>query len=42
MDEPYPNYPAGGRRTTLEIPKQFVELTATACFFMPPITALRT
>jgi Dyp-type peroxidase family len=42
MDEPYPNYPAGNRRTTLEIPKQFVELTAAAYFFMPSLTALRT
>jgi Dyp-type peroxidase family len=42
MDEPYPNYPAGSRRTTLEIPNQFVVLTAAAYFFMPSITALRT
>ena len=42
MDEPYPNYPAGSRRTTLTIPKHFVELTAAAYFFMPSITALRT
>jgi Dyp-type peroxidase family len=42
MDEPYPNYPAGNRRTTLTVPKQFVELTAAAYFFMPSITALRT
>jgi Dyp-type peroxidase family len=42
MDEPYPNYPAGNRRTTLEIPHQFVILTAAAYFFMPSITALRT
>ena len=42
MDEPYPNYPAGNRRTTLEMPKQFVELTAAGYFFMPSITALRT
>jgi Dyp-type peroxidase family len=42
MDEPYPNYPAGNRRTTLDIPKQFVELTAAGYFFMPSITALRT
>jgi Dyp-type peroxidase family len=42
MDEPYPNYPAGNRRTTLTIPKQFVELTAAAYFFMPSIAALRT
>jgi Dyp-type peroxidase family len=42
MDEPYPNYPAGDRRTTLEIPNQFVNLTAAAYFFMPSITALRT
>jgi hypothetical protein len=42
MDEPFPNYPAGGRRTTLEMPNQFVILTAAAYFFMPSITALRT
>jgi hypothetical protein len=42
MDEPFPNYPAGDRRTTLELPRQFVKLTAAAYFFMPPITALRT
>jgi Dyp-type peroxidase family len=42
MDEPYPNYPAGNRRSTLELPKQFVVLTAAAYFFMPSISALRT
>jgi Dyp-type peroxidase family len=42
MDEPYPNYPAGSRRTTLQLPQQFVTLTAAAYFFMPSITALRT
>ena len=42
MDEPYPNYPAGNRRTTLEMPNQFVVLTAAAYFFVPSITALRT
>jgi Dyp-type peroxidase family len=42
MDEPFPNYPAGNRRTTLVIPHQFVVLTAAAYFFMPSITALRT
>jgi Dyp-type peroxidase family len=42
MDEPFPNYPAGNRRTTLTIPEQFVKLTAAAYFFMPSITALRT
>jgi Dyp-type peroxidase family len=42
MDEPFPNYPAGNRRTTLDIPEQFVKLTAAAYFFMPSITALRT
>ena len=25
MDEPYPNYPAGNRRTTLAMPDQFVD-----------------
>ncbi len=42
MDEPFPNYPAGNRRTTLQMPKQFVVLTAAGYFFMPSITALRT
>jgi Dyp-type peroxidase family len=42
MDEPYPNYPAGNRRTTLAMPDQFVVLTAAAYFFMPSIAALRT
>jgi Dyp-type peroxidase family len=42
MDEPYPNYPAGNRRTTLAMPHQFVVLTAAAYFFVPSITALRT
>jgi Dyp-type peroxidase family len=42
MDEPFPNYPAGNRRTTLAIPHQFVVVTAAAYFFMPSITALRT
>jgi Dyp-type peroxidase family len=42
MDEPYPNYPAGNRRTALTMSKQFVELTAAAYFFMPSLTALRT
>jgi Dyp-type peroxidase family len=42
MDEPFPNYPAGNRRTTLDMPDQFVNLTAAAYFFMPSITALRT
>jgi len=42
MDEPYPNYPAGDRRTTLAIPHQFVVLTAAAYFFVPSISALRT
>jgi Dyp-type peroxidase family len=42
MDEPYPNDPAGNRRTTLDMPQQFVTLTAAAYFFMPSISALRT
>jgi Dyp-type peroxidase family len=42
MDEPYPNYPAGNRRTTLEMPRPFVVLTAAGYFFMPSISALRT
>jgi Dyp-type peroxidase family len=42
MDEPYPNYPAGSRRTALVIPEQFVKLTAAAYFYIPSISALRT
>ena len=42
MDEPYPNYPTGNRRSTLDMPHQFVVLTAAAYFFMPSIAALRT
>jgi Dyp-type peroxidase family len=42
MDEPAPNYPAGNRRTSLEIPEEFVKLTAAAYFFMPSLSALRT
>jgi hypothetical protein len=42
MDEPYPNYPGGSRRTSLEMPKKFVELTAAAYLFMASIAALRT
>jgi hypothetical protein len=42
MDEPAPNYPAGNRRTTIDMPEQFVVLTAAGYFFMPSITALRT
>lgn len=42
MDEPYPNYPTGNRRSTLDMPSEFVVLTAAAYFFMPSITALRT
>jgi Dyp-type peroxidase family len=40
MDEPAPNYPYGNRRTTLEIPEEFVLLTAAGYFFMPSISAL--
>jgi Dyp-type peroxidase family len=42
MDEPFPNYPSGNRRTILDLPNQFVMLTAAAYFFMPSITTLRT
>jgi Dyp-type peroxidase family len=42
LDEPAPNYPAGNRRTTLDMPNQFVVLTAAAYFFVPSISALRT
>ena len=42
MDEPAPNYPAGNRRTTLDMPEQFVIVTASGYFFMPSIAALRT
>jgi Dyp-type peroxidase family len=42
MDEPAPNYPAGNRRSSLEMPEQFVKLTAAGYFFMPSLSALRT
>lgn len=42
MDEPAPNYPAGNRRMSLEMPRQFVNLTAAGYFFMPSLSALRT
>ena len=42
MDEPYPNYPAGSRRSTLAMPDQFAVLTAAAYFFLRSLTALRT
>ncbi len=42
MDEPAPNYPFGNRRTRLDMPEQFVVLTAAAYFFVPSVTALRT
>ena len=42
MDEPAPNYPTGNRRTTLDMPEQFVVLTAAGYFFVPSVTALRT
>ena len=42
MDEPAPNYPGGNRRSTLEMPEQFVVPTAAGYFFVPSITALRT
>ena len=42
MDEPAPNYPAGNRRTVLDMPEQFVIVTASGYFFMPSIAALRT
>ena len=42
MDEPFPNYPAGNRRTTLEMQRQFIVLTAAGYFFVPSISALRT
>lgn len=41
MDEPAPNYPGGSRRSTLDIPEQFVTLTAAGYFFMPSLSALR-
>lgn len=41
MDEPAPNYPAGNRRSALELPEQFVTLTAAGYFFMPSLSALR-
>jgi Dyp-type peroxidase family len=42
MDEPAPNYPAGNRRSSLEMPNEFVKLTAAGYFFMPSLSALRT
>ena len=42
MDEPAPNYPYGNRRSALDLPDQFVELTAAGYFFMPSLSALRT
>jgi len=42
MDEPVPNYPAGNRRSVLQMPEQFVILTAGGYFFMPSLGALRT
>jgi len=42
MDEPAPNYPAGNRRTVLDMPDEFVIVTASGYFFMPSITGLRT
>ena len=42
MDEPVPYYPTGNRRTALEMPDQFVRLTAAGYFFMPSLSALRT
>jgi len=42
MDEPVPNYPAGNRRTMLDMPEQFVIVTASGYFFMPSISGLRT
>jgi Dyp-type peroxidase family len=41
MDEPVPNYPSGNRRTSIEMPEQFVRLTAAGYFFMPSLSALR-
>lgn len=42
MDEPAPNYPAGNRRSRLDMPEPFVIPTAAGYFFMPSLTALRT
>lgn len=42
MDEPVPNWPAGNRRSRLDLPEQFVTLTAAAYFFMPSLSGLRT
>ena len=41
MDEPVPNYPAGNRRSRLDLPEPFVIPTAAAYFFMPSLSALR-
>jgi hypothetical protein len=42
MDEPYPNWPTGNRRMTLDLWDQFVMLTAAGYFLMPSNGALRT
>jgi Dyp-type peroxidase family len=42
IDEPVPNYPTGNRRSTLDMPEQFVIMTASGYFFMPSLGALRT
>ena len=41
MDEPVPNYPAGNRRSRLDLPEPFVIPTAAAYFFVPSLSALR-
>jgi Dyp-type peroxidase family len=40
MDEPFPNYPSGGRRETLSALPHFVTTTAAAYFFMPSLSVL--
>jgi|HubBroStandDraft_2_1064218.scaffolds.fasta_scaffold630675_2 hypothetical protein len=42
MDEPIPNYPTGGVRSTLNEPQDFIIPTAAAYLFVPSIEALRT
>lgn len=40
-DEPIPNYPTGGVRSTLTIPQSFIVPTGGGYFFVPSISALK-
>jgi Dyp-type peroxidase family len=42
MDEPLPNYPTGSIRSQLNMPQQFVVLTAAVYCWVPSLTALQT